>query len=122
MFDWWDKTVTIYHKIKNTDDNGRTVTKWERTIVDNCFFGNKTVQVLDGTAIVSKNQRFIRIPMKLTLLVCADDIAILGEITVDVPDNTDARKLLDTYDGFVISTVKNNALLHFPLPHIYIGE
>lgn len=122
MFDWWDKTVTIYHKIKNKDDNGRTVTKWERTIVDNCFFGNKTVQTLVGTAIVNKNQRFIRIPMKLTLLVCADDIAILGEITVDVPDNTDARKLLDTYDGFVISTVKNNALSHFPLPHIYIGE
>lgn len=122
MFDWWDKTVTIYHKIKNKDDNGRTVTKWERTIVDNCFFGNKTVQTLVGTAIVNKNQRFLRIPMKLTLLVCADDIAILGEITVDVPDNTDARKLLDTYDGFVISTVKNNALSHFPLPHIYIGE
>lgn len=122
MFDWWDKTVTIYHKIKNKDDNGRTVTKWERTIVDNCFFGNKTVQTLVGTAIVNKNQRFIRIPMKLTLLVCADDIAVLGEITVDVPDNTDARKLLDTYDGFVISTVKNNALSHFPLPHIYIGE
>ncbi len=122
MFDWWDKTVTIYHKIKNKDDNGRTVTKWERTIVDNCFFGNKTVQTLVGTAIVNKNQRFIRIPMKLTLLVCADDIAILGEITVDVPDNTDARKLLDSHDGFVISTVKNNALSHFPLPHIYIGE
>jgi len=122
MFDWWDKTVTIYHKIKNKDNNGRTVTKWERTIIDNCFFGNKTVQTLVGTAIVNKNQRFIRIPMKLTLLVCADDIAILGEITIDVPDNTDARKLLDTYDGFVISTVKNNALSHFPLPHIYIGE
>lgn len=122
MFDWWDKTVTIYHKIKNKDNNGRTVTKWERTIIDNCFFGNKTVQTLVGTAIVNKNQRFIRIPMKLTLLVCADDIAILGEIAIDVPDNTDARKLLDTYDGFVISTVKNNALSHFPLPHIYIGE
>lgn len=122
MFDWWDKTVTIYHKIKSKDDNGRTVTKWERTIVDNCFFGNKTVQTLVGTAIVNKNQRFIRMPMKLTLLVCADDIAILGEITVDVPDNTDARKLLDSHDGFVISTVKNNALSHFPLPHIYIGE
>lgn len=122
MFDWWDKTVTIYHKIKNKDDNGRTITKWERTIIDNCFFGNKTVQTLVGTAIVNKNQRFIRIPMKLTLLVCADDIAILGEITVDVPDNTDARKLLDTHAGFVISTVKNNALSHFPLPHIYIGE
>lgn len=122
MFDWWDKTVTIYHKIKSKDDNGRTVTKWERTIVDNCFFGNKTVQTLVGTAIVNKNQRFIRIPMKLTLLVCADDIAILGEITVDVPDNTDARKLLDTHAGFVISTFKNNALSHFPLPHIYIGE
>lgn len=122
MFDWWDKTVTIYHKIKNKDNNGRTVTKWERTIIDNCFFGNKTVQTLVGTAIVNKNQRFIRIPMKLTLLVCADDIAILGEITVDVPDNTDARKLLETHEGFVISTVKNNALSHFPLPHIYIGE
>lgn len=122
MFDWWNQTVTIYHKIKNKDDNGRTVTKWERTIVDNCFFGNKTVQTLVGTAIVNKNQRFIRIPMKLTLLVCADDIAILGEITVDVPDNTDARKLLETHEGFVISTVKNNALSHFPLPHIYIGE
>lgn len=121
MFDWWNQTVTIYHKIKDKDGNGRTVTKWERTIVDNCFFGNKTVQMLDGTAIVNKSQRFIRIP-KLSFLICADDIAILGEITVDVPDNTDARKLLDSHDGFVISTVKNNALPHFPLPHIYIGE
>lgn len=122
MFDWWDKTVTIYHKNKDKDNNGRTVTKWSRTVVDNCFFGNKTVQVLDGTTIVNKNQKFFRIPVNTTLFIKTDDIAILGEITADVPDNTDARKLLDTYEGFVISTVKNNALSHFPLPHIYIGE
>lgn len=122
MFDWWDKTVTIYHRSKDKDENGRTVTKWKRTVLDNCFYGNKTVQVLNGTTIVNKNQRFFRIPTELSLLVSADDIAALGEITDEVPDNTDARKLLNTYEGFVISTVKNNALSHFPLPHIYIGE
>lgn len=121
MFDWWNQTVTIYHKITGKDDDGRTVTKWKRTVIDNCFYGNKTVQVLSGTTIVNKNQRFIRIT-ELSLDIATDDIAIIGEIAEDVPDNTDARKLLDAHEGFVVSTVKNNALSHFPLSHIYISE
>lgn len=103
------------------DENGRTVTKWRRVTMQNCFYGNKTIQVLSGTEIVNKNQRFIRMKLPLAELK-ADDIAIIGEITEDVPDNTDARKLLDKYEGFVISTVKNCASSHFPLSHIFIGE
>lgn len=123
MFEWWDKTVTVYHKMQIKDENGRTVTKWRRVTAQNCFYGNKTAQVLSGTEIVNKNQRFIRLKLKLPLVeLKADDIAIIGEITEDVPDNTDARKLLDKYEGFVISTVKNYASSHFPLPHIFIGE
>ena len=56
---WWDKTITIYNKY--TDPITR-VTKWYRTVINNCFWQNVGSEVIVNTSVVRSFNLICRIP------------------------------------------------------------
>ena len=57
----WNETITIYNRYQ-TLVSGKTTTKWNKTVLTDCFFGHQKNQVVDGLTIVSSNTFIVRIP------------------------------------------------------------
>jgi hypothetical protein len=57
----WNETITIYNRYQ-TLVSGKTTTKWNRTVLSDCFFGHQKNQTVDGLTIVSSNTFIVRIP------------------------------------------------------------
>ena len=43
-------TVTLYHQHKDTE-NGRTVTKWMRSVFEECYFGEQIAENVTGNTL-----------------------------------------------------------------------
>lgn len=115
---WWDSTVTIYHRITDKDSNGRTITSWERSVYTGCFYTRRKRQVLHDTAITAADVCIVRIPVPCTLT--KGDIVVCGDVPDTIPDNTDGKDLKAIYAGkcFVANTVHVNTHTR-RLKHIY---
>lgn len=123
-------TITLYNKYVERLD-GRNVTKWKRTVLNECYFGTETVKQLNGNVLSQADSFVCRIPQskaytdsfkgerdKFTLK--PDDIIVKGNITDEIADVQGMRitDLMQKYKGscFTVRAVSDNTLLEYA-PH-----
>lgn len=123
MLPWWNKEVTVYHRKETIDDSGKTVTKWEIEHCTNCFFKEKTQQVLQNKILVNKSVKFVRLPMSIMSL-SKGDIAVIGIVYDKITDNASGNDILKKYgdQAFVINTAQNNESSCLGLSHRFGSE
>lgn len=114
---WWNKTITVYHRILST-----TNVQWQRVIYTNSFYGTEKRQVVSGLALTVLNKSICRIPGYGAVLAVGD-IVVNGEISDILADNDSGNGLKKKYPGncFVVGSVKYNTDIQ-SIAHVYGGE
>ena len=126
----WNETITIYNRYQ-TLVSGKTTTKWNRTVLSDCFFGHQKNQTVDGLTIVSSNTFIVRIPANSAYLspeeyyalatktgkftVNKGDIIVRGSVTDTLADNDSGSALLTKYFGraFTVNRAVDNSKLTY---------
>ena len=114
---WWDTTVTIYNQYTDPLTN---VTTWNRVVVSNCYWHNRTNRVVVGDTTLEANSIICRIPkdsryrsrldyvqtpndiMMECFTLGKDDIIIKGEVEDIIDEYTKGHRstdLLNKYKG-----------------------
>lgn len=84
--------ITLYHAVKEYDDiTKRNVTKWVRSIFNDCFFGTDIAQSLNGNTLTQASSFIVRIPGIGELDILPGDIIVKGEIFEDINDEANKR-------------------------------
>lgn len=115
-------TVTLYHQYKEIAD-GKSVTKWSKTVLKNCYFGTETVKQLNGTTLSMASSFVCRIPRNAVNFIALSpgDIIVRGEIADEIEDVSGKRNsdLLNKYrdTAFTVKAVSDNTQFPF-IPHI----
>ena len=126
----WNETITIYNRYQ-TLVSGKTTTKWNRTVLSDCFFGHQKNQTVDGLTIVSSNTFIVRIPANSAYLspeayyaldtktgkftINKGDIIVRGNVPDVLADNDSGSALLTKYFGraFIINRAVDNSKLEY---------
>lgn len=122
----WDKPITVYHRVLSVDALGKTVTNWHRMSLENCFYGLKARQVINGLQIVSSNVHIVRIPASVVsdgFALGKGDIVVNGAVTDELPSNDSGSALRAKYAGncFIVGTYRDNRDLP-NTAHLYASE
>ena len=123
----WDKPITVYHRVLSVDgDSGKTVTSWARTELENCYYGLKARQVINGLQIVSSNAHVVRIPISAIpddFALGKGDIVVNGAVTDELPSNDSGSAMRAKYAGncFIVGTYRDNRDLP-NTAHLYASE
>lgn len=126
-------TITLFNKFEDKS-SGRTVAKWKKTVLHNCYFG--TVQgESQSSNMISENDTFIcRIPknnaytkafkgLPGTFTLSIGDIIVNGHIEEDIKDISGSRPtdILNRYkESFIIKGFSDNTILAFE-PHYRVS-
>lgn len=128
----WDKTITIYSKVKASDNTDKT-DKWYRTVVRGCFWKSVQNRAVTEQGVTFSASYVCRVPLtplykpydafKLSPVgfsLSLGDIIILGEVT----DSMTAQNRLDIIsshkpDTLTIGSFTDNARVNF-LQHYLI--
>ena len=107
--------VTLYHKYK---DEETKETKFERTVYENCFFGEIKAESTSGITKSDVSKFVCRIPGNIE--INPDDVIVKGEVS-DIVEDVSGRRindLIQKYKGraFTVHEVSDNTVLPF-LPH-----
>lgn len=57
----YNQTITLYNCL-SAHDNDDSVDKWQRTVLENCFYKSETTEVQSGTQATKANTYTVRIP------------------------------------------------------------
>ena len=124
----WNESITLYNRYQ-TLVSGKMTTKWNRTVLTDCFFGHQKNQVVDGLTIVSNNTFIVRIPANSAYLSPEDyyalggrmgtftinkgDIIVRGNVSDVLADNDSGSALLTKYFGraFTVNRAVDNSKL-----------
>ena len=126
----WNETITLYNRYQ-TLVSGKTTTKWNRTVLSDCFFGHQKNQTVDGLTIVSNNTFIVRIPANSaylspeeyyalggrmgTFTINKGDIIVRGNVLDVLADNDSGSALLTKYFGraFKVNRAVDNSKLTY---------
>jgi len=126
----WNETITLYNRYQ-TLVSGKTTTKWNKTVLSDCFFGHQKNQTVDGLTIVSNNTFIVRIPANSaylspeayyafggktgTFTINKGDIIVRGIVTDTLADNDSGSALLTKYFGraFKVNRAVDNSKLTY---------
>lgn len=116
--EYWDKTITIYHRKNSKDDKGRTHIEWQRNIYKKCFAHKVVKQTVNNNEIVRSSVNIVRIPCFAEVAV--NDIVVLSD-TKDDAILTSELDIKNKYPNcFITSDIHDNTGTF--LPHTYISE
>lgn len=106
------ETVTLYHQQREVINN-RAVTKWTRTVFNECFFGTQIAQGMNGNTLSLASSYTARIPFEGKLAeIAPGDIIVCGEVADEIEDISGKRvtDLLAKYrpDAFTVRAVSDN--------------
>lgn len=117
---WWDKTVTLYHRVVASG-----LVTWQRTTHSGAFVQRKAGSVNVDTSRRDGNRIVCRLRAPAPVVVPGDIICIAatpGDIDETERGQTSADFLMAHADeAFVISEVHDNTTARIPLKHVYIG-
>lgn len=117
----WADIVTVYHRSKTTDENGRTVTTWTASTAAGCFYGLSKRQTLQDTVLAEHDRHICRIPGDQIDALERGDVICKGEIAITIPQNSSPEKYLTEVDHFTADVVSDNRQLQLTA-HWYAGE
>ena len=105
-------TITLYHQTKSTE-NGKTVTRWTRSVFTDCFFDEQIGESLSDKTLSVANSYIVRIPyISSAIEIIPGDIIVQGKVVdaiEDVPSKR-ANDILAKYrpNAFTVTAVSNN--------------
>jgi len=126
----WNESITLYNRYQ-TLVSGKMTTKWNKTVLTDCFFGHQKNQTVDGLTIVSNNTFVVRIPANSAYLspeayyalatktgkftIKKGDIIVRGSVTDTLADNDSGSALLTKYFGraFTVNRAVDNSKLTY---------
>ena len=117
----WNDTVTVYHRAKTTDTNGKTVTNWTPETVEGVFYGHSKRQVVNGTVLVEQDRHICRIPGDKLSNLERGDVICRGTVEIEIPENASPEKYLTEVEHFTADVVSDNRQLRLTA-HWYAGE
>lgn len=114
MIPFANNTVTLYHRTYARDEQEKTITTWERSVIYGCriFTGRSLNNV--GDALVVAADDTVQFPS--VTAVSIGDVIVKGICDTEVPQNGVAEQLLDS--PMIVKEVANNT--EGPLPHIAV--
>lgn len=111
MIPFANTSITLYHKRRYQNENGKTVTVWERSVFHGCrIFAKRSLSNVGGALVVTNNQT-VQISGKAD--IAADDVLVKGICETVMPENGVAEQLLDS--PLIVKTVIDNT--DAPIPH-----
>ena len=114
MIPFANTAVTLYHRTCARDEQGKTATVWDRSVIYGCriFTGRLLNNV--GGALVAAVDDTVQLPSRA--VVSIGDVIVKGVCDTEVPQNGVAEQLLDS--PMIVKEVANNT--EGPLPHIAV--
>ncbi len=109
----FDKTVTLYHKIKTASG-----ISWRRQILQGVYHRTKTSEVLNGNSRIISNTHTVIIPSKEFNALSCGDIIIEGICTATLADNASGNDII-ALGGWFVRTVKDNRYNDCGVSHVY---
>lgn len=121
----FNTSITLYHQIKEVDEEKkRNITRWERTVYKECYFGTKIAENLNGTTLAQASSYIVRIPHKNThaknsvgIFIVPGDVIVNGIVTDEVEDVTGKRitDIIAKYkpNCFTVRTFSDNTKIPF---------
>jgi len=119
--------LTVYHQQKQLDaETNRNITKWIRSVFNECYFGVSNVESLNGTTLSQASSYIARIPYKgKALEIAPGDIVVLGSVNDEVIDAQGKRTtdLIAKYkpNCFTVRTFKDNTKIIHSAHYKLIG-
>ncbi len=117
----WNDTVTVYHRAKTTDTNGKTVTNWTPETVEGVFYGHSKRQVVNGTVLVEQDRHICRIPGDKLSNLERGDIICRGTVEIEIPENASPEKYLTAVEHFTAGVVSDDRSMR-KSSHWYAAE
>lgn len=117
----WNDTVTVYHRVKTTDTNGKTVTNWTPETVEGVFYGHSKRQVVNGTVLVEQDRHICRIPGDKLSNLERGDIICRGSVEIEIPENASPEKYLTAVEHFTAGVVSDDRPMR-KTSHWYAAE
>lgn len=118
MIPFGSETVTLYHRITVTGEDGRSRDVWTRHVLTGCSWRQTDVQVLSSNAVARSVDTVCRIPAGQQK-PDTGDVLILGAVKVQATTAKQVQQLLAEYKDSAIrvASVKDNARIAGMLPH-----
>lgn len=117
----WADTVTVYHRSKTTDANGKMVTTWTPQTVSGVFYGHSKRQVVNDTVLVEQDRHICRIPGDKLSELERGDVICRGTVTVSIPENASPEKYLTAVEHFTADVVSDDRPMR-KTAHWYAAE
>lgn len=117
----WNDTVTVYHRVKTTGANGKTVTNWTTQTVEGVFYGHSKRQVVNNTVLVEQDRHICRIPGDKLSILERGDVICRGTVSIEIPENSSPEKYLTEVEHFTASIVSDDRPLR-KTSHWYAAE
>lgn len=140
---WWDTTITLYNRYKNTANH---IVTWHKSVISDCFFKSANNRVTIGQTELETNNIIIRIPLddkfrnynewtKLADDMREDyftlhqgDIIVKGIVEDDINEYTKGERATDflakykeTGECLVIKNWQDNTGIGRCTPHYYVS-
>ena len=120
MLSYWRNSVTIYHKVYITDENGREKPRWTVSRYYDCFTHSSTTSVMVDRTRQTTPDRYARIPGKVPVAV--GDVCYFGYERIPISDETVDADILAALPGaFIITEVHDNSEPRTTISHTYVG-
>lgn len=58
----FSQTVTVFNAVINTDENGKTYSAWQATVIQNCFYGDTAARSFRDKAEILAYKTVCKIP------------------------------------------------------------
>lgn len=120
-------TITLYNKYTH-EVNGRNVTEWKRTVLNDCYFGTQTAKQVSGNTLSAADEFICRIPESKafredfcaedgTFTLAPQDIIVKGAVDDEISEVQGQRytDILNRYRGraFAVRSVSVNTTLPY---------
>ena len=106
----WNEQITVFHRINSIED-GKQKVSWEKSVYEDCFWGNKIKWHKDGESIIRDNQLIVRIPADKDAIVALGDIVVRGSIEDEIAGSGTNIKQAYKDSCFEIAKTTDNSKL-----------
>ena len=112
MIPFANTSITLYHKRRYQNENGKTVTAWERSVFHGCrIFTKRVITAVGDTLAATADGQIVQIEGKVNVAV--GDVIVKGACETVIPENGVAEQLLDS--PLIVKAVDDNT--DAPMPH-----
>ncbi len=119
MIPFGNETATLYARVEQRDERGRTHTTWRRALLTGCSWRRDAAWTRSGNELVRTQTVICRVPVGQAV-PAPGDVLFLGVVEEPVDSATALERLMEAQrdaGAFRVGSVSDNARGGVPLPH-----